>query len=370
MDFEFSDEQRLLANTVERFGADRYGDGQRAAYLKSETGFSGDGWRLMAETGLLAIPFSEDHGGLGGDASDLICVMKPLGHCLAAEPLLGGPVLAGGLLDRIGTQAQIETWAPRIIDGSAQIALAHAEKAARFRLDFVETVYSGAGGRTTATGRKTFILAGGTADVFIVSAVADAQTRNGDARGGEIRFFLIDAGAEGLTRRNYRLADGAVACEIDLRNVAAEPMDGGFDDFLTIAAQTKVAACAEMVGVMERLFEATVDYVKNREQFGQPLGKFQVIQHRLADLYASLELSRSHLYRMASVDIDEEAGRQAISGSKAYIAGAAMKLAEEAVQLHGGMGVTDELFIGDGLKKIMVLSTLFGDPPTELARYL
>lgn len=324
----------------------------------------------MAETGLFAIPFSEGHGGLGGGATDLICIMKPLGYCLAAEPLLAGPVLAGGLLDRMGTDAQIEAWAPKIIGGAAHIAFAHAEKAARFRLDFVETVYASADDQTMLTGRKTFVLAGGAADVFIVSSVADSQVQNGDARGNQIRFFLVDANADGLTRRRYRLADGAVACEIDLRNVAAEPMAGGFEDFLAVAAQTKIAACAEMVGVMERLLDATTEYVKNRNQFGQPLGKFQVIQHRLADLYTSLELSRSHLYRMASAAIDDEAGRQAISGSKAFVADAAMKLAEEAVQLHGGMGVTDELFIGDGLKKIMVLSTLFGDAPTELARYL
>ncbi|MEM1104366.1 MAG: acyl-CoA dehydrogenase [Pseudomonadota bacterium] len=369
MDFSFSEEQRLLEATVERFAQDRYGNGQRASYLTSDTGFDADGWRLMAETGLLGIPFSEENGGLGGGGLDLVCAMRPLGKSLAVEPLLGGPVLAGSLLERIGAAEQVASWAPGIVDGSRHLALAHAEKVARFHLDYVDARFQGADGRYKLTGHKTFIIAAGGADGFIVSALPAGWSPGGTSRADAMRFFLVEANAEGVSRRQYRLTDGSIACELELFAATAAPMDGGYSDLEAVVARAKIAACAELIGVMELLFEATLDYVKTRKQFKQPLGKFQVIQHRLADLYTSLELSRSHLFRMATADCDSADDRRAISGSKAFIAKAAIALGEEAVQLHGGMGVTDELIIGHGLKRILVLATLFGDPAAEMARF-
>ena len=166
--------------------------------------------------------------------------------------------------------------------------------------------------------------------------------------------------ADGLERKSYRLADGSVANKLVLNNVMAEPMENGYAEFSAAITKTKIAACAEMIGIMEYLFDATLDYLKTREQFGKPLSKFQVIQHRMADLYTSLELSQSHLHRMIAGDPSDGAYGQDIAGSKAFISDAAINLAQEAVQLHGGIGVTDELAIGHSLKRILVLSKLFG----------
>ncbi len=370
MDFQQSDEQVLLSGTVEKFTQARYGGGQREAYLKEQCGFDPDGWRIMAETGLFALPFSEDRGGLGGKLGDFITVMRPLGRSLAVEPYLAGPVLAGSLIDRIGDEAQAGRWIPRIVDGSAHIALAHTEKSARFRLDHVDARFRGEGEAAAISGKKTFVMGAGAAQAFIVSAIPADWSEDGAARAQAIRFFIVGADSDGITRRIYRLTDGSVACELDLSNAAAVRLGGKYGDLEAVAARVRVAACADMLGVMEMLFDATLDYVKTRKQFGQPIGQFQVIQHRLADLYAALEFSRSHVHRMAGADIEQEEDRRMIAGSKSFISQAAMTLAEEAVQLHGGMGVTSELPIGDGLKRIMVLSNLFGDAAAELARYV
>ncbi|MCG8441049.1 MAG: acyl-CoA dehydrogenase [Caulobacterales bacterium] len=368
MDFEFTEEQRLLTQTVERFAADRYGNGQRARYVETEAGFSQENWRLLAETGVLALPFSEESGGFGGTAVDVMCVMTALGKQLAVEPLLGGPILAGSLLDRAGADAQKRRWAPLIMDGAAHLALAHAEKEARYHLDHVRAQFSLSAGRARLTGTKTFVLAAGAADGFLVSAVpADAQAGATD-RASAIRLFLVAADAPGLERRDYRLMDGSIACALTLRNAEGAPMSGSFADLVGAVSLTKIAACAEMLGVMERLFEDTLEHLKTRRQFDQPLSAFQVIQHRMADLYASLELARSQLYRAAASDPGDADHARAVSGAKAYISEAAITLAEECVQLHGAMGVTNELIIGHGLKRVRVLAAMFGDAAAELDR--
>lgn len=369
MDFEKSEEQRLLIHTVERFGNDFYGNAQRATATNCEEGFSRDAWRVMAETGLLALPFSEDAGGLGGKISDLACVMTELGKSIAVEPMLSGPVLTGGMLELFGTDAQQTQWVPRIIDGSAQIAFAHSEKNARYNIRFVETNFAQNGQGVRISGKKTFVLGAGAADAFIISAIPRSSSTSSPDRSEDVRFFLVDANTEGLVQRRYRLTDGSVACELDLTNALGDPMTGGnFEQFEAHISKVKIAACAEMLGVMEKLFESTLDYLKTREQFGKPLSKFQVIQHRMSDLYTSLELSRSHLDRMVAANPADAHYDREIAGSKAFISEAAINIAQEAVQLHGGIGVTDELEIGHGLKRILVLASLFGDAETELSR--
>ena len=214
------------------------------------------------------------------------------------------------------------------------------------------------------TGQKIFILGASLTKHLIVSAKpATSNATNG------IRFFIVDLNQERLFPQKYRLTDGSVAMDLDLKDVKAELMPGTFDDFEGAAAKIKIAACAESIGIMERLFEDTLEYVKTREQFGRPLGKFQVIQHRLADKFTALELSRSHLQRMIDSDPTSASGRNQISGSRAFISKASSELAEKAVQLHGGMGITDELIIGRGLKRLLVLSTMFGDSAQELEQF-
>ena len=209
-------------------------------------------------------------------------------------------------------------------------------------------------------------MGAGAADAYIVSAIP--QNGSSDDK-TLIRFFLVKDESKNLSKRTYRLTDGSIACELDLHGTIGEPMDAKFEDFLQSVALTKIGACAEMVGLTELLFDATIDYVKTREQFGRPLAKFQVIQHRLSDAYAKLELSRSHLINLASLSPGDKHYRKTISGTKAFISKTALEIAEESVQLHGGMGVSNEMLVGQALKRILVLSTLFGDVNTEMSRY-
>ena len=365
MNLDFSEEQNLLSNLVERFATDHYDLTKRAEYVKSKEGFSLNNWAIMAETGILSVPFSEGYGGLGGKAEDIICVMKPLGKAVAVDPMLVSPILAGSLLEKVGTDVQKEEWIPKIIAGQAHIALAHNETAARFDLDFVKTQFSEVDGTTKLNGEKTFVLGAAVANAYIVTAVKNTSRTTPD----DIAFFLVDKDASGLTSKNYRLIDGSIGCELTLNNTPATAMNGKFDDFISVVSLTKIAACAEMVGLMELLLENTLTHVKTREQFGRPLSKMQVIQHRLADSFVSLELCKSHLLRMAASDETDSDYTKMMAGSKAYISQAAVLLAEDAVQLHGGMGITDELIIGHAMKRILLLSNLFGDADAEIRRF-
>ena len=366
MNLEFSEEQQLLTNMVERFTADHYDVNKRADYVNTSIGYSEKNWNIMANTGLLGVLFSDAYGGLNGSAEDLICVMKPMGKAVAVEPLLSNIVLAGGLLNRIGTQQQKDLWIPQIIAGKASLALAHSEAEARFDLGFVKTQSKKNGAGVKLSGQKTFILGTGNTDGYIVSAV----TKGTDSEDkSNIGFYLVDKDATGLTSRQYNLIDGSIACEIELQNTPADPMSGSFSDFLAAISITKIAACAELVGLMELLFETTLEYVKTRKQFDRPLSSFQVIQHRLAEAYANLELSQSHLLRLATLKENDKNYEQMISGAKAFISKSAMALGKEAIQMHGGMGITDELIIGHAMKRVILLSTLFGDVDEELRRY-
>ena len=366
MNLEFSEEQQLLTNMVERFVADHYDVKKRAKYLKASKGYSEKNWSIMAETGILGILFSEAYGGLNGSSEDLICVMRPIGNAVAVEPLLSSIILAGNFLERAGTKEQKDVWIPKIMAGEANLALAHSESEARFDLGFVKARSQRKGRTTTVTGQKTFVLGAGGADGYIVSAVPEDLNSSDKSN---IKFYFVANGAEGLTSRPYNLIDGSIACELDLKNTPVEPMDASFSDFLATISITKIAACAELIGLMERLFNATLDYVKTRKQFDRPLSSFQVIQHRLAEAYANLELSRSHLLRLAALKESDVNYEKMVSGSKAFISKSALALAKEAIQLHGGMGITDELIIGHAMKRVILLSTLFGDVDQELRLY-
>lgn len=365
MNLDFSEEQTLLRNLVERFTTDHYDLAKRAKYVNSPEGFSLQNWELMAETGILTVPFSEKYDGLGGNAEDIICVMQPLGKAVAVEPMLVSSILSGSLLEKVGNDAQKSEWIPKMISGQAHIALAHSEADARFDLTYVKTQFQTANGTTKLTGQKTFVLGAATANAYIVTAVAQASSNTSN----DISFFLVDKEASGLSSNQYRLIDGSIACELTLNDTAATPMEGHFDDLISVINLTKIAACAEMVGLMELLLEDTLMHVKTREQFGRPLSKMQVIQHRLADSHVSLELCRSHLLRMAASNETDADYTKMTAGSKAYISQAAVALAEDAVQLHGGMGTTDELIIGHAMKRILLLSNLFGDADAEIARF-
>jgi alkylation response protein AidB-like acyl-CoA dehydrogenase len=326
VNFELNDDQRMMKVLVERFVADRYGPGQRASYRALEAGYSLQNWALLAETGLLALPFAEDEGGLDGGPVDIITVMEAIGHGLVVEPFLQEILVAGRLLAAAGSASQKSALLAPLIAGEKHVGLAFAEHGSRWAVDRLDTRMTPSG----LIGAKTF--APGHVDAFIVTA------RSNDGTG----LFLVDATSTGVSRQNYRLIDGSTACELTFDNAAAEPMDAGLDALATVLDEARLAACAEMIGITATLFDMTLDFIRQRRQFGTAIGSFQAIQHRMADLYAAME---------------------------AYISAMAEHLAEECVQFHGGMGVSDELDIGQGLKRVLLLARLFGDADHEIARY-
>jgi alkylation response protein AidB-like acyl-CoA dehydrogenase len=350
VDFELTGDQQMLRTLVERFNASRRKPVSHATPRPAPTGFFAENWALLAEMGLLAVPFDAAHGGLGGGAVDVITAMEAFGRGLAAEPVLQ-EVVAGTLLQVAGTADQVARWLPRVIDGSAHLALAQAEHAGRFSLRRYKTRF--VQGRLHGT--KTCVPA--CADAYIVTAQGESA----------VQLIMVAGDAAGLSRRDYRLVDGSFASELAFDDVEGEAMAGGLAALEDAAQVGRLAASAEMIGLSGLLFDATLDYVRQRKQFGAPLGSFQAIQHRLADAYASLELARSHLYRAALTEPPERDA--AVAAAKSYISTVAIRIGEEAIQLHGGIGTTDELIIGHAHKRVLFLAQYLGDADHELGRY-
>jgi alkylation response protein AidB-like acyl-CoA dehydrogenase len=358
--FALNSDQLLLKDAVDAFVKHRYGSGEQRKGRAEAAGYSADNWQALAEIGVLALPFSEEDGGLGSGPRELAIVLESLGGGLCVEPLLEEVVVAGGLLARAGTPAQKAAWLPRVIGGEAHLALAHFEHAARFALDDVQVRADSRGGRVVLSGEKSVVPLAPVADQWIVSARDDS---------GVVGFHLVAPGASGVTRRDFRMIDGAVASLLRFEATpTAGRLAGGLDDLAAVADVARVATGAEMIGVMAALFEATNEYLKVRQQFGQPIGRFQALQHQMADLYVLLEQSRSQLLRALQPRANG-GGPRSVAGMKSYISRAAVEMGEACVHLHGGMGTTDELSIGHGYKRLLLLASLFGDANTELVRY-
>lgn len=358
MNFELSDEQRMLKNSLERFIASRYGLDRRRQWQRGPGGFSRENWRLLADMGLLALPFSAQDGGLGGTAVDIMVVMEQIGRGLIVEPFASAVVLCGRLAP--------PALRARIIDGDAIPALAHAERAGRYLWDHCATSLVRSNDHWQLSGEKTLVLAGMDADVLLVVARAPEG----------LTLVALDPGAGGVHRRAYRTADGGTACELALHQVAVPghalvTAPGDAWPLLEAAyAATCLALCAEAIGAMEALFALTLDYVRARQQFGQPIGRFQAVQHRLADCYMALEQARSlTLKAVLTPEADARAWHCAIAGAKAYVSEVALKLGHEAVQFHGGMGMTDELVVSHYHKRLLMIASLFGDQAFQLKRY-
>jgi len=339
MNFDLDENQQLFKAAVERFcaGSDT---AARHAARRLPGGIDHNAWRALCELGLVAVAADEADGGLGGSLIDNAVVAMALGRGLAVEPWLECGFLAARLLAGSDHLAAV-------IAGDQLGSLAFAEPGRRFMLD-AQTVRSVDG---ALNGEKTFVLAGGAADLFVVSAQFE----------GETRLFAVPRDTPGLEIRVYPVADGSFAATLALRQVAhGAPLPASFAQAIDA---TRIMAAAEMAGLAQRLFDDTLAFVKTREQFGQPLGRFQVIQHRLVDAYAKVENIQSSVWR-ALLQPAAPA-----SATKAFVADKAIWVAQQAVQLHGGMGMTDELAIGHGLKRILMLSKLFGDPAAGFADY-
>jgi alkylation response protein AidB-like acyl-CoA dehydrogenase len=359
MNFDLSEEQALLKAMVERYGAEAHGgDPEKRRRQRSHPGgFDRAGWAKLAELGVTALPFAEADGGLGGGPVEIITVAEPLGRVLATEPFTEALVPVAHLLSAAGGPVR-DALVAAVAGGEQLAALAITEQAGRTNLAHVETRAKAAGDGWRLSGAKSAVWQGMAADRLIVSARVAGEVRDTDG----IALFVVDPAAPGAGRRAWVASDGQLAAELSLHEAPAEKLDGvALADIEAAVGAAWLAASAEMVGVAALLFDQTVAYVKQRTQFGKPLGSFQVIQHRLTDAYVALEQARSMVYRAALSEADRA---RLIAGARAFVSGAVRSIAHEAVQFHGGMGVTDELVVGHGLKRIQLLSRLWGDPET------
>ncbi len=367
MDFNYTDEQNALRDTLSRFIAKDYGFEQRRALAKTAEGFSREHWKQFADLGLLALPFPEDFGGLSGNAVDTMLVMEAFGRGLVLEPYLATVVVAGGLIRDAGSAAQMEAVLPAVAGGEQMLALAHYERGARYEVSRVDTAAKADGAGWKLSGSKGVVLGGAAADKLLVSA----NTGKG------ISLFLVDARASGVTVRSYMTQDGARAAEIALENVAvgADALVGPEGGALPIVERALdyglAALCAEAVGIMAALDEATLEYLKTRKQFGQAIGRFQALQHRMVDMVIATEQSRS-MAMMAAVKADSADAtgrRRALSAAKAYIGQQARFIGQQAVQLHGGMGVVDELNVSHYFKRLTMIELTFGNTDHHLGLF-
>jgi alkylation response protein AidB-like acyl-CoA dehydrogenase len=356
MNFDLSEEQQMFVTSVERFAAPIDVEARRRLRL-SPAGYDRARWQQLAEMGLIALSASEHTGGMGGSSTDLALVLEAIGKANSPDPLLEHGILPALLLERGGAGDALE----EVLSGTTIATLAWTERGQRYSLKAKGMKADGAGDGFTLTGEKTMVMGALLADLFIVTADL----------GGETACFLVPKDAAGLEVRPYRLADGSIAGEIKLtRTPAAARLTLDPAALDAIAADIRLYAAAEMVGLGQRLLDDTLAYVKEREQFGVAIGSFQALQHRLVDCYAREEQARSMLYRAALTDRGDAAKWQrAAAGAKAFIGDNVDAIAREAVQMHGGMGITDELAIGHALKRVLLLARLFGDVDTVLAEY-
>jgi pimeloyl-CoA dehydrogenase small subunit len=377
MDFDLSDEQRQLKDSVERLLADSYGDlTQRQGYMKEPRGYSAKLWQQYAELGLLAVPFAEEHGGLGQGLTETMIIAEAFGRALPVEPYLATVIMSGGVLRHAGNDALLSALVPAIGEGKLTLALAHQERQARYDLaDTATTARSDGKGGYTLEGEKCVVLHGDSADKLIVTARAQGSRAD---RGG-IGLFLVDATANGVTRRGYSTQDGLRAADVTLSAVKVGPdaVVAGPDKGLAVLEravdETIAALAAEASGAMAALHELTVDYLKTRKQFGVPIGSFQVLQHKAVDMLTALEQARSMAYyaTMMAAENDAEARRKAISAAKVQIGRSARFVGETAIQLHGGIGMTMEYKAGHYFKRLTMIDMAFGDADhhlRELAR--
>ena len=372
MDFDLNDEQRQLKDSVDRLLADTYGDlNLRLGYMKEPKGYSSKLWQQYAELGLLAVPFAEEHSGLGQGLTETMIIAEAFGRALVVEPYLATVVLAGGVLRHCGNGPMQAELIPAIVEGKLTLALAHQERQSRYDLaDVATTARADGKGGYTLEGEKNVVLGGDSADKLIVTA----RVSGGRAERGGIGLFLVDAKASGVTRRGYPTQDGMRAADITLSAVRVGPEavlagpDKGLEVLEHVVDEAIAALSSEAVGAMEALNEITVDYLKTRKQFGVPIGSFQVLQHKAVDMFTALEQARSMAYYGTMMAGEPDAGerRKAMSALKVQIGRSAKLVGETAIQLHGGIGMTMEYKAGHYFKRLTMIDLAFGDADHHL----
>jgi len=372
MDFDLSEEQRLLKDSVDGLLNDSYDFEQRKKYGAEKTGWSKAVWGKLAEQGLLGLPFAEADGGFGAGAVETMIVMQAFGRALVLEPYLPTVVIAGGFLRHAGSAAQKAAHIPGIIDGSKTFAFAQLEKNSRYDLNDVSTTAKKKGDGWIIDGEKFVVLNGEAADTLVVTA----RTKGGQTDRDGIGVFLVPRAARGVTVKGYPTQDGMRAADITFTGVevgadaAIGDPAGGLPLIERVVDEARTALCAEAVGAMDESLKITVEYIKTRKQFGVPIGSFQALQHRAADMFVFTEQARSMamLATMASDFKDAKERAASVAAAKVQVGKSSKFVGQQSIQLHGGIGMTMEASIGHYFKRLSIIESTFGDTDYHLRR--
>ena len=373
MNFSLNEEQRLLKDSVERFVRENCSLDQHRALVSSELGYNERSWRQMADLGWLGINVPEAYAGIGGGPVETMVLMEAFGAGLVLGPYFPSVVLGGNLVAMAGSEAQKQAILPALVAGELKLAFAWVEAQAGYDLFDVETMAERRDGGYVMNGAKGVVLGAATADKLIVSARTTGGSRDRDGIG----LFLVDRGASGVKLRDYRTVDGLRAAEVAFENVTVgdDAVLGGPRSALpvieAVAERAIVALCAEAVGAMDVIVRSTAEYLKTRKQFGRPIGTFQVLQHQFTDMLIASEEARSMMY-VATLRLGErDAGlrAKAVSGAKHLLGRHGRLIGQRAIQLHGGMGMTEEMSVGHYFKRLTMIDVMFGDEAYQLKRY-
>lgn len=373
MDFNFTEEQTMVRDSLTRLVRENYDWETRRSVVDSESGWRPELWAQLAELGLLGMPFSEEDGGFGGGAIDSLVVMEEFGRGLVVEPYVATVVCAGGFFKHAGTPEQKEEHIGGIVDGSRIYACAYAEPRGRYDLADIETTAKKDGDNYVLNGHKAVVIGAPWATHLIVTARTSGGRRDADG----ISVFVLDKNTDGVVTRDYPTVDGRRASEVYFENVSV-PASGLIGEegkalpLIELVTDEVIAAqCAEACGAMKCAYEMTVEYSRQRKQFGTPIGKFQVLQHRMVDMFIEYEQSVSMTY-LATLKLDAEPNerKRAISAAKVRLGQAAQLIGQDAIQIHGGMGMTDELAIGAYFKRLTIFDSELGNVDHHMKRHV
>jgi len=372
MNFELSEEQKMIQQSVERFVQENYDLTNRVKISSEDPGYSQEYWTAMAELGWLGLAFSEEEGGFGGNQIDTLVLMEQFGKGLVLEPFLANIVLGGGAIKRGGSPATKESILPNLIEGNLQVTLAYAEEQSRFDIEDVATAAREDGSNFIINGKKSMVLNAESADKIVVVTRTSGSQVDEDG----ISLFLVDATSKGIERENFPTVDGLRASEITFTDVEVPSgnligeKDKGFSILQAVVNDAILALSAEAVGAMEVLYKDTVEYTQQREQFDHPLSDFQVLQHRMVDMFMEYEQCKSLLLRATMETVqDPILAQRTVHALKHLIGKSGIFVGESAVQLHGGMGVTEELRIGHFFKRLLVIDSQFGNSDFHLDKF-
>ena len=372
MNFELSEEQKMIQQSVERFVQENYDLTNRVKISSEDPGYSQEYWTAMAELGWLGLAFSEEEGGFGGNQIDTLVLMEQFGKGLVLEPFLANIVLGGGAIKRGGSPAIKESILPNLIEGNLQVTLAYAEEQSRFDIEDVATAARQDGSNFIINGKKSMVLNAESADKIVVVTRTSGSQVDEDG----ISLFIVDAASKGIERENFPTVDGLRASEITFTDVEVPSgnligeKDKGFSILQAVVNDAILALSAEAVGAMEVLYKDTVEYTQQREQFDHPLSDFQVLQHRMVDMFMEYEQCKSLLLRATMETVqDPILAQRTVHALKHLIGKSGIFVGESAVQLHGGMGVTEELRIGHFFKRLLVIDSQFGNSDFHLDKF-